>query len=91
MQISPYNDNISVSVYNYDRELQIAFLTAVFLIVVWLVGGKRYKFSIIALAFTVVMVVCMYVPMMYIGISSVLYCCSCYRSNNYSSYIFIDS
>ena len=26
VQISPYNDNISVSVYNYDRELQIGLL-----------------------------------------------------------------
>ncbi len=69
VQISPYNDNISVSVYNYDRELQIAFLMAAFLIVIWLVGGKKGINSIIALAFTVVMVVCMYVPMMYIGIS----------------------
>ncbi len=72
VQISPYNDNISVSVYNYDRELQIGLLMAAFLAVIWLVGGKKGINSILALAFTVVVVIFMYVPMIYIGCSPFL-------------------
>mgnify|MGYP002795543308 FL=1 len=72
VQISPYNDIISVSVYNYDRELQIGLLMAAFLAVIWLVGGKKGINSILALAFTVVVVIFMYVPMIYIGCSPFL-------------------
>ena len=69
VQISPYNGGISVSVYNYDRETQIAVLMIAFLAVIWLVGGRKGINSIIALVFTVIVVICMYIPMIYIGVS----------------------
>lgn len=70
--ISEYNGNISASVYNYDREFEIGVLVFAFLALMWLVGGKKGINSIIALVFTCIVVMMMYVPMMYIGCSPFL-------------------
>lgn len=70
--ISSYGDNISASVYNYDREFQIGVLIFAFLGIMWLVGGRKGFNSIIALIFTGIVVVMMYVPMMYMGCSPFL-------------------
>lgn len=71
-KISEYNGNLSASVYNYDREFQIGFLICVFLGLMWIVGGKRGINSILALIFTFMVVILLYVPMMYIGVSPFL-------------------
>ena len=60
---------LSANVYNYDREAAIAVLLAVFFGLMWLVGGKKGFNSILALIFTFVAVIMMYIPMMYIGVS----------------------
>lgn len=70
--ISAYGDNIAASVYNYDREFQIGVLIFAFLGIMWLVGGRKGFNSIIALIFTGIVVVMMYVPMMYMGCSPFL-------------------
>lgn len=70
--ISSYGDNISASIYNYDREFQIGVLIFAFLGIMWLVGGRKGFNSIIALIFTGLVVVMMYVPMMYMGCSPFL-------------------
>lgn len=72
VRLSEYNGEISASVYNYDRETEIIILISVFLGLMWLVGGKKGINSVIALIFTFVVVILMYVPMMYIGISPFL-------------------
>ena len=48
---------------------RIAVLMIAFLAVIWLVGGRKGINSIIALIFTVIVVICMYIPMIYIGVS----------------------
>ncbi len=70
--ISAYGDTISATVYNYDREFQIGVLVFAFLGIMWLVGGRKGFNSIIALIFTGIVVVMMYVPMMYMGCSPFL-------------------
>ena len=67
--LSEYDGMLSANVYNYDREAAIAVLLAVFFGLMWLVGGKKGFNSILALIFTFVAVIMMYIPMMYIGMS----------------------
>lgn len=67
--LSEYDGELSANVYNYDRELEIGLLLAVFFGLMWLVGGKKGFNSIIALIFTFCVVIMLYIPMMYIGIS----------------------
>lgn len=72
VKISEYDGKISASVYNYDREFETAMLICVFLGLMWLVGGKKGINSVIALVFTFIVVIMLYVPMMYIGCSPFL-------------------
>lgn len=67
--ISAHEDNISATVYNYDREFQIGMLIFAFLGIMWLVGGKKGFNSIVSLVFTGIVVVMLYIPMMYMGCS----------------------
>lgn len=71
-QISEYDGVISANVYNYDREFEITVLILLFLGAMWLVGGKKGINSIIALVFTFIIVIMLYVPLMYIGVSPFL-------------------
>ena len=72
VKLSEYKGNISASVYNYDREFEITMLILFFLATMWLVGGKKGFNSIIALIFTFVVVIMLYVPLMYVGVSPFL-------------------
>jgi uncharacterized membrane protein len=72
IRLSEYEGNLSASVYNYDREFEIGVLLFVFILTMWLVGGKKGINSIIALIFTFIVIIMMYVPMMYIGCSPFL-------------------
>ncbi len=67
--LSEYDGELSANVYNYDRETEIIILLAVFFGLMWLVGGRKGFNSILALVFTFVVVLMMYIPLMYIGIS----------------------
>ena len=60
---------VIANVYNYDREPEIIALLAAFFGLMWLVGGKKGFNSVLALIFTFAVVVMMYIPMMYIGVS----------------------
>lgn len=71
-QLSEYDGKLSASVFNYDREFEIAVLIIAFLAMMWLVGGKKGINSIIALIFTFIVVILLYVPLMYIGVSPFL-------------------
>lgn len=72
IRLSEYEGNLSASVYNYDREFQMGMLILVFILTMWLVGGKKGFDSIISLIFTFFVIIMLYVPMMYIGCSPFL-------------------
>lgn len=72
VKLSEYNGRLTGSVYNYDRELETGILICVFLGLMWLVGGKRGINSILALIFTFIVIIMLYIPMIYIGISPFL-------------------
>lgn len=72
VQLSQYEGSLSANVYNYDREFETTMLILMFLGLMWLVGGKKGINSVLALIFTFVVVVMLYVPMLYIGCSPFL-------------------
>ncbi len=73
VNISEYNGSIAGNVYNYDRETETAVLVCVFLGLMWLIGGKKKGFnSILALVFTFIVIIMMYIPLMYVGCSPFL-------------------
>lgn len=72
VKLSKYQGGISASVYNYDRETELAVLVLLFLGLMWLVGGKRGFNAVLALVFTFVVIMMFYIPMMYQGCSPFL-------------------
>lgn len=72
VRLSEYDGSISASVYNYDREMPILVLVVFFLLVMWIVGGKRGIHSITALVFTFFLILTLYVPLIYMGCSPFL-------------------
>lgn len=72
VKLSEYNGSVSASVYNYDRETEIVVLVCLFLGLMWLVGGKKGINSIIALVFTFIVIMMLYIPMIYVGCSPFL-------------------
>lgn len=72
VKLSEYDGSLSASVYNYDREAEIAVLVLLFLGMIWLVGGKKGFNSVLALIFTFIVIMMMYIPMIYIGCSPFL-------------------
>lgn len=72
VKLSEYDNGVSASVYNYDRETEILVLILLFLGSMWLVGGKKGFQSIVALMFTVIVVIMLYIPLIYIGWSPFL-------------------
>lgn len=71
-QLSEYDGLLSATVYNYDREFEITMLILIFFGTMWIVGGRKGVNSIIALIFTFITVIMLYVPLMYIGVSPFL-------------------
>lgn len=71
-QISSYEDNLTVNVYSYDRGNAIYILIGIFLLSMWLIGGKKGINSIIALIFTFVVVIMLFIPLLYIGVTPFL-------------------
>lgn len=69
VQMSEYNGKISSSIYNYDRGNILYILIGLFFAVICLIGGRKGISSGFALIFTVVCIIFLYVPMMYVGFS----------------------
>lgn len=67
LQLSQYGDTLSANVYGYDRGIQIYVLMGLFILLLCLIGGKRGLYSTIALIFTFVCLIGMYLPMLYQG------------------------
>jgi uncharacterized membrane protein len=60
------------SVYNHDRTPMIYLLLGLFAVVTVLVGGKKGFATLYALTFTFLCVICMYIPLLYVGCNGVL-------------------
>lgn len=70
--VSQSGDHVQVSVYNYYRAPALYLLIGIFLLVLWLIGGKRGLKSAIGLVFTFVCIIFLYLPMLYRGVSPFL-------------------
>lgn len=64
--------NITGSVYNYDRTAMVYLLLGLFALSLIVVGGKKGAAALYALAFTFLCIVCMYIPLLYVGTNGVL-------------------
>lgn len=60
------------TVYNYDRTAVIYGLLGLFALTLILVGGRKGAAALYALGFTVACVFCVYVPMLYCGVSGMV-------------------
>ena len=60
------------TVYNHDRTPMIYLLIGLFALVTVLVGGKKGFATLYALAFTFLCVICMYIPLLYVGCNGIL-------------------
>ena len=60
------------SVYNHDRTPMVYLLLGLFAVVTVLVGGKKGFATLYALTFTFLCVICMYIPLLYVGCNGIL-------------------
>ena len=60
------------SVFNHDRTPMVYLLIGLFSLVTVLVGGKKGFATLYALAFTFLCVICMYIPLLYVGCNGIL-------------------
>lgn len=60
------------SVFNYDRTGMVYLLLGLFALATLFVGGKKGAATLYALVFTFVCVLCMYIPLLYIGCNGIL-------------------
>lgn len=60
------------TVYNHDRTPMVYLLLGLFAAVTVLVGGKKGFATLCALAFTFLCVICMYIPLLYVGCNGIL-------------------
>ena len=70
--ISEYDDNTSVAVYSYDRSNTIYMFVGLFLLMLWVIGGKKGFKSAIGLIFTFICIIYLFLPMLYKGYSPFL-------------------
>ncbi len=69
VSISVSGDNAIVSVYSKDRTLQVGMFVCIFLLLICVIGGKNGVKSVLGLIFTVVSIIFILFPMIYLGIS----------------------
>lgn len=60
------------SVYNYDRTSIVYALLGLFALSLALVGGKKGAAAFYALVFTFICIICMYIPLLYVGMNGVV-------------------
>ncbi|WP_195954071.1 YibE/F family protein [Clostridium saudiense] len=70
--ISKYEDNASAAVYSYDRSNIIYMFVGLFLLMLWIIGGKKGFKSAIGLVFTFICIIYLFLPMLYKGYSPFL-------------------
>lgn len=69
--VSESQGEIVASVYSVNREAPVYLMTAVFLLCIVLIGGKKGLASVLGLGFTLVCVIFLFLPMIYRGFSPV--------------------
>ncbi len=67
--LSVSGDTKNVSVYSKDRTIQVGVFIGIFLLLVCIIGGKNGIKAVAGLAFTVVAIIYVYLPMIYQGFS----------------------
>lgn len=72
VSISTSDNSSVVSVYSYDRAPIIYVFVALFLLMLWIFGGKRGLKSAIGLIFTFICIIFLFIPMLYKGYSPFL-------------------
>ena len=70
--ISEYEGSASASVYSYDRSNIIYIFVGLFLLMLWIIGGKKGFKSAIGLVFTFICIIYLFLPMLYKGYSPFL-------------------
>ena len=70
--ISEYEGSASASVYSYDRSNIIYMFVGCFLLMLWVIGGKKGFKSAIGLVFTFICIIYLFLPMLYKGYSPFL-------------------
>ena len=70
--ISKYEDNASAAFYSYDRSNIIYIFVGLFLLMLWIIGGKKGFKSAIGLVFTFICIIYLFLPMLYKGYSPFL-------------------
>lgn len=70
--ISKYEDNASAAVYSYDISNIIYIFVGLFLLMLWIIGGKKGFKSAIGLVFTFICIIYLFLPMLYKGYSPFL-------------------
>ena len=70
--ISESDELTTVSVYNYDRGLQLYAIIGFFLLVLVLIGGLKGWKSAIGLVFTFCCIIFLFLPLIYRGVSPIL-------------------
>lgn len=69
VQLSSFGEELSGSIYGFDRGAFIWIIIAILGVALFLVGGKRGIKSMLALVFTFICIIYLYIPLMYIGFS----------------------
>lgn len=71
-EVNESNDSLYVTVFSYDRTWMLYAIVLLFLITLCVIGGKQGFNSAVALVFTFVCIVFLFLPMIYRGISPIL-------------------
>ncbi len=70
-EVNESDDSLYVTVYSYDRTWMLYAIVLLFLITLCVIGGKQGFHSAVALVFTFVCIVFLFLPMIYRGISPI--------------------
>ncbi len=69
--VNESGDNLYVTVYSIDRSGQLALIAALFLLIIWALGGKQGLNSALGLIFTFICIIWMFIPLIYRGVSPI--------------------
>ena len=70
--INGENGELAGSVFNYDRTDMVYLLVGLFAVILILIGGKKGLAALYALVFTFICIICMYIPLLYVGMNGIL-------------------
>lgn len=72
ISISTSGNNYTASVYSYNRAPIIYGFVGLFLLILWIIGGKKGFKSAVGLIFTFICIIFLFIPMLYKGYSPFL-------------------